>query len=184
MNEPRKPIFAFLWPSPDPNAPLDGAYRQVRGVRICPRGPIRIAVLVIATLVSIAAMGSMLMSALTMPLSALTLVGSALVALLLVAALRGWVVGTHVNDEGVVVETVLRRRPIPWTDVRGVVERTNRCPLLGSPVHVRARRLLIECTDGHTIATHVYSTSPDLWLRPEAFDMARLRLERWAETST
>ena len=184
MNEPRKPIFAFLWPSPDPNAPLDGAYRQVRGVRISPRGPIRIAALVIATLASVAAMGSMLMSALTMAASPLTLIESAIVALVLVAALRGWVVGTYVNDEGVVVETVLRRTQVPWADVRGVVERTNRSPLLGSPVRVRARRLVIECVDERMIATHVYSTSPDLWLRPEAFDMARLRLERWAETST
>jgi hypothetical protein len=33
------------------------------------------------------------------------------------------------------------------------------------------------------LPTHVYGCSPDLWLRGEAFDMARLRLERWLDES-
>ena len=64
MSTPRKPIFGFLWPRPDPNAPVDEAYRQVRGVRVAPRGPIRLTALVIATLLTISAMGSMLMTVL------------------------------------------------------------------------------------------------------------------------
>ena len=58
MNEPRKPIFGFLWPRPDPNAPVDGDYRQVRRVRVSPRGPIRLAGLValaVATVIGTAA---------------------------------------------------------------------------------------------------------------------------------
>lgn len=179
MSTPRKPVFGFLWPSPDPNAPVDAAYRQVRGVRAAPRGPIRLTALVIATLLTISAMGSMLMTALTMPLSPLTFAGSALAAVALVAVLRGWVVGTYVNDDGARVETVLRRTSVPWTDVSRVLERSAGCPLLGIPARVPAVRVFIRCRDGRELATHVYATSPDLWLRPEAFDMARLRLSRW-----
>ena len=40
---------------------------------------------------------------------------------------------------------------------------------------------MVTTTDGTTVATHVYGCSPDLWLRPEALDMAGLRLERWSE---
>jgi hypothetical protein len=36
---------------------------------------------------------------------------------------------------------------------------------------------------GRRLGTHVYTASPDLWLRPEAFDMASLRLERWTDAA-
>ena len=49
MKEPRKPIFGFLWPKPDPDAPVDEAYRQVRRVRITPRGPIRLVTLLLGS---------------------------------------------------------------------------------------------------------------------------------------
>ena len=179
MSAPRKPIFGFLWPSPDPDAPVDAAYRQVRGVRVTPRGPIRVLGLVAATLLTISAMGAMLMAALAMPLSPFTFAGSALVAAALVAVLRGWVVGTYVNDDGVVVETVLRRSAVPWAQVEGLTVRSDGCPFLGTPVRRRATRAFLACRDGRSIATHVYSTSSDLWLRPEAFDMAVLKLGRW-----
>jgi len=48
-------------------------------------------------------------------------------------------------------------------------------------VRARGRRTTVILTDGRRQATHVYTTSPDLWLRPEAFDMASLRLERWTD---
>ncbi len=181
MTEPRKPVFGFLWPKPDPNAPVDGAYRQVRRVRITPRGPVRLATLLLGSAVVAMVGATLMMAALTTVVSATTVIGGALVATAIVLVLRGWVVGTYVSDEAVTVETTWRRTTVPWDDVRAVTTQDVRAPFLGLPVPVAAMRSLVTTTDGRTLATHVYSCSPDLWLRAEAFDMARLRLERWRD---
>jgi hypothetical protein len=108
-------------------------------------------------------------------------VGGALVASAIVLILRGWVVGTYVSDDGLTVETTWRRASIPWPSVREVTSEACRAPFLGLPVRVATTRSIVTTTDGATVATHVYGCSPDLWLRPEALDMAGLRLERWFE---
>ena len=179
MTEPRKPIFGFLWPRPDPDAPLDAAYRQVRRVRITPRGPIRLATLLVGSTLTAMAAASTIMAALTTVVSATTVLSGAIVATAIVLILRGWVVGTYVNDMGVTIETTWRHRTIPWAEVRTIETVTDRAPFLGLPARLTAERSVVQTTDGAKVATHVYSCSPDLWLRAEAFDMARLRLERW-----
>jgi len=179
MNEPRKPLFGFLWPKPDPNAPLDDAFRQVRKVRITPRGPLRIAALVVATAGMVTTTGSFMLAAVTAGLSPTTLIGAALTATLLVAILRGWVVGTYVTDEGVSIDRTWVRHAIRWEDVAGVDCREQASPFLGLPLRTPSMRSSLLLVDGRVVPTHVYATSPDLWLRPEAFDMARIRLERW-----
>ncbi len=181
MSEPRKPVFGFLWPKPDPNAPVDGAYRQVRRVRITPRGPVRLAALFLASVIVVMASASLIMAALTTAVSAATVIGGALVASAIVLILRGWVVGTYVSDEAVTVETTWRRTTIPWTSVRTVATESCRAPFLGLPVRVGSTRSMVTTTDGSTVPTHVYGCSPDLWLRAEALDMASLRLERWRD---
>lgn len=181
MNEPRKPIFGFLWPKPDPDAPLDGDYRQVRKVRVTPRGPLRVAGLVIATAIMVTTTGSFMLAAVTAGLSPTTLIGAALTATLLVAILRGWVVGTYVTDDGISVDRTWSRDVILWGDVVGVECPSERVPLLGLPLRVPGQRSAIRLAGGRRIPTHVYTASPDLWLRPEAFDMARIRLERWQQ---
>lgn len=181
MTEPRKPIFGFLWPKPDPNAPVDGAYRQVRRVRITPRGPVRLAMLLIGSAAVAMAGASLMMAALTTVVTFTTVIGGALVATAIALILRGWVVGTYVNDEGVTIETTWRRTRVPWAAVRTVTTEPCRAPLLGLPLPVESRRSVVTTADGAVLPTHVYACSPDLWLRTEAFDMARLRLERWLE---
>ena len=109
MSQPRKPIFGFLWPTPDPAAPVDGDYRQVRLVRVTPRGPVRLAVLIVGSALVTVCAGTLVMAALTTPLTPLTVVGAAVTGTLLVLVLRGWVVGTFVNDDLVRVETTWRR---------------------------------------------------------------------------
>jgi hypothetical protein len=183
MNEPRKPIFGFLWPKPDPNAPVDGAYRQERLVRVAPRGPIRVAVLLVGTILTTAATGAIVMAGLTTRLSPATVIGAAVSACAIFLVLRGWVVGTFVTDRAVTIESTWRREVIPWSSVRSIEFRSQRAPLVGLPLPVRADRSVLVLDDGRPVATHVYSTSPDLWLRPEALDMARLRLERWASSA-
>lgn len=181
MTEPRKPIFGFLWPRPDPDAPVDGAYRQVRRVRITARGPVRLATLLIGSAVVAMAGAALMMAALTTAVSLATVIGGALVATAIALILRGWVVGTYVSDEGVTIETTWRRSTVPWAAVRSVSTQPCRAPLLGLPVPVASVRSVVTTTDGVELPTHVYASSPDLWLRAEAFDMARLRLERWRD---
>ena len=181
MTEPRKPIFGFLWPKPDPNAPVDAAYRQVRWVRVAPRGPVRLAVLLLASLATVVATGLTLLAGLQVGVTAPGVVSAALCATALLLVLRGWVVGTYVTDDLVRVETTWRRTVREWTSLRGVETRRVPCPWLGLPVPVPAQRTFLVAQDGSPIATHVFTTSPDLWLRPEAFDMARIRLDNWRE---
>lgn len=181
MTEPRKPIFGFLWPKPDPAAPVDGAYRQVRRVRISPRGPVRLATLVLGSIIITIAAASLMMASLTTAITLATVVGGALVATGIVLVLRGWVVGTYVNDDGVTVETTWRRTFIPWASVREITTQRLPSPFLGLPLRVPSTRAFVTRSDGSAVPTHVYACSPDLWLRAEAFDMARLRLERWRD---
>jgi len=179
VTEPRKPIFGFLWAKPDPNAPVDGAYRQVRPVRITGRGLVRVVVLVVTSALTVMLIGSALMAALISRELLPTIVAAAVGATLTFLILRGWVVGTYVSDEAVRIETTFRRREFAWPEVAGIEVLDCSVPFLGLPLNVEGRRSIIRTTGGESIPTHVYTTSPDLWLRVEAFDMARLRLERW-----
>lgn len=179
MTPPRKPIFGFLWPRPDPDAPVDAAYRQVRKVRITPRGPVRLAVLIVGSVGLTLATTSAILSGVVTGFSFATVIGAAVSASALALVLRGWVVGTFVTDVAVTVETTWRQSVVPWTAVRSVATEPARMPVLGLPIRVPGRRTVIHLGDGRVLPTHVYTASPDLWLRPEAFDMASLRLERW-----
>jgi hypothetical protein len=179
VSHQRKPLFGFLWPRPDTDAPVDGAYRQVRRVRVCGRGPIRVIGLSVLLALTVALLGSTLMagfaSGLTAPGVLLAAVGASGLAL----GLRGWVVGTYVTDRDIVVETTWRRHVIAWSDVTRIETHELSCPFVGLPIRGTSERSVAVLTDGTRIATHVYATSPDLWLRPEAFDAARIRLENW-----
>ncbi|MBI1351382.1 MAG: hypothetical protein GC156_09715 [Actinomycetales bacterium] len=179
MTEPRKPIFGFLWPKPDPHAPVDGDFVQVRQVRITPRGPIRLAALVVSGLLLVSLFGSAVMAGLGAGPSVPILAMAAVCAIALVLVLRGAAVGTFVTDERVTFERVLRRAEVPWSEVVSVATTDSRTPFLGLPITVPGRWTVLHLADGSLVRTHVYSSSPDLWLRPEAFDIARLRLEHW-----
>ena len=109
MTEPRKPIFGFLWPRPDPHAPLDGAYRQVRLVRVAARGPIRLAVLILGAIITTMTTGTVVMATLTTSFSVASVLGAAICASAIFLLLRGWVVGTFVTDQGVTVDSTWRR---------------------------------------------------------------------------
>lgn len=180
MRRPQRPIFGFLWPSPDPHAPLDDDYRQTRLVRITPRGPFRLLVLVLATVLTVFLLTAALLTAIAAPLSVATFVAAAIAATCVGAVLRGWVVGTYVNDDGITIDTMLRRRSVPWSAVARVACLDGRARLLGLPLQVPGRRVVILTTSEQTVETHVQSTSLDLLWRPEAFAMARDRLENWA----
>lgn len=180
MTEGRRPVFWFLWPRPDPSAPVDGDYVQVRPLRIPRRGPFRWALLLIGTVSLGATTGSAVLAALAAPMTPGAFLGAAVSATALVLILRGWVVGTHVNDEGVTIDTLWRRRFVPWPAISSSAPVDGTAPWLGLPLRVPARRVTLTLGDGEMIPTHIYSTSPDLFLRPEAFDMACQQWENWA----
>ncbi len=179
MTRQQRPIFGFLWPRPDPRAPVDDAYVQRRLVRVAPRGPVRLTVLVVMTLLSVFLTTSAVLTALSAPLSGAAVVSSTIAATALFLSLRGWVVGTFVNDHGVVIDTVLRRVRIPWSEVSGLSCVDERVPLVGTPLRCPGRRMVVLTVRGMRDPTHVYTASPDLLGRPESFDMARDRLENW-----
>jgi hypothetical protein len=181
MTEPRKPLFGFLWAKPDPLAPVDDDYRQVRPVRVTGRGLVRVAALVLLSALTVTLVGSALMAALVTGELIPTLIAAAVCATLTFLVLRGWIVGTYVSDDAVRVETTWRRRELPWNEVTAVVDDPGRTPFLGLPLRVRGRRSVLHTKAGERISTHVYTSSPDLWPRAEAFDMARLRLAHWAQ---
>ncbi len=182
-DEPRRPIFGFLWPRPDPDAPVDAAYRQLRAIRITGRGPVRIALLVLASLAVTMAGASAVLGAATTGLTTWTILAGAVCATGLAVVMRGWIVGTWVTDRQVGIDRFWTRTRVPWSDVSSVDVVEDRWPLLGMPITVPGRGVIVVDRDGVRHATHVYATSPDLWLRSEAFDMAALRLQRWAQES-
>lgn len=184
---PRRPIFWFLWPRPDPHAPLDAAYRQQRWIRVIRQGPWRLAFLVPFSLAVVTGLASVAVAAATAGsggtierigvLAAVALVGG--LALLLLS--RAWVVGTYVNDGGARVSQTWRSTVVPWTAVVAVHRGPGRARLLGLPLQRPAVRVDLVLDDGTVLPTHVTSVSPDLLGRPEAFDIAALTLQRWWE---
>lgn len=179
MRSDRRPIFWFLWPQPDPHAPVDEEAVQTRLVRVTPRGPLRLLTLFLASVMTVGLMASAIVAVTDSGLTLGSLIGAATAATVLALTLRGWVVGTYVNDHGVVVETTWRRLTLPWSSVARIVTDAGPTPVLGLPLRMDSTRVTLVRTDGTALPTHVYSSSPDLAWRAEAFDMARLRLENW-----
>lgn len=186
---PRRPVFWFLWPRPDPHAPVDGDVRQTRWLRVTRPGPWRLVLLVPLTLAVAGALGSLALAALAEIAAgrqAVTRIVVALLVLLLCVVvlallMRAWVVGTYVNDHGAKVSRTLSTVTVPWTRVVAIHRGRGRARWLGLPVRVDAVRVDLVLDDGDVVPTHVTSVSPDLLGRPEAFDMAALRLQRWWE---
>lgn len=160
----QRPIFGFLWPTRV--QALDGAAEQRRLIRINGRGPLRVLLLIIVTLATAALVGTVLLAAASVgwPL----IVMSAFVcATVLVLLLRGWVVGTYVNDDGYAIQRLFGADVGVWRNVYRVQ------PHNGT--------WYIVLLDGTELPTHISVRNIDLLGRQQAFDMAGLRLQRWHE---
>lgn len=181
MRQQPRPIFGFLWRRPDPDAPVDAAYVQERLIRVISRGPIRILFLALASLAAVMLAATAVMTALSAPLSVASLLGAAIAATAVALLLRGWVVGTYVTDAGVTVDSMWRRTFTPWSEVASIEAIPARVPFLGLPMRITGERVFIHVKNGPAIATHISSRSPDTCCRSDAFDIARIRLENWAD---
>lgn len=161
----RRPIFGFLWPDRTPSD-LDGDYVQERLVRIPERGVVRLLALSVATLLLVSIAASAIIAAAGTN-AVLVLPVSVILATLTVLMLRAWTVGTYVNDSGIVVQRLLRTVSARWDDVEAVFED-------GPRVVVRTRA-------GRAFDTTIALRSIDTLGRREAYDMARLQVQRWGE---
>jgi hypothetical protein len=160
----QRPIFGFLWPSRPQQ--LDGAAEQRRLIRINGRGPLRILLLSLVTLATAALVGSVLLAAASVGW-VLVLMSAFVCASVLVMLLRGWVLGTYVNDEGFAIQRLFGADVGVWRNVYRV--------------HARHGTWYIDLLDGTEIPTHIDVRNIDFVGRPQAFDMAGLRLQRWHE---
>lgn len=159
----QKRIFGFLWPD-TPSGPVDDQARQTRFVRVTPRGPLRILVLIILTLTSfsVAFLGSLVAGTARTPLALLAVV-LAVLPLVAVTA-RGWQVGTFVNDGGVRIIRMFTTISIPWSAVLALDEDS------------RAVRIV---TTERLYPTHIRRDGCDHITSTESYDMARDRLTNW-----
>jgi hypothetical protein len=160
----QRPIFGFLWPARA--QPLDGDAEQRRLIRLNGRGPLRLLLLFVATLGTAALVGTVLLAASSVGW-VLVLMSAFVCASALVLLLRGWVVGTYVNDDGFAIQRLFGADVGVWRHV--------------SQVQARNGIWFIHLLDGTALPTHVSTRNLDLLGRPQAFDMAGLRLQRWHE---
>ena len=175
--EAPKPIFGFLWNRAS-SEPLDADARQAKWLRITPRGPWRLALLIGASLTLLSLVPPALVALVAAP-SAYALAVIAVIAVPAIALLaRGWVAGCYANDTGIKVATVLRTTYAPWSSVSDVRTIEGRCRWLGTPIPIRGARVVI-VTDAGQLESGVCTASPDAWLRPEAWAIARDRLDTW-----
>lgn len=177
---------------PEPG-PLDGEAVQVRWARVCGRGPWRWGFLVALTVAVVTVVSAAVAATLAQP-SWVTVTLSIVVAVPLVALLaRAWVAGTYVSDRGIKVSRTLTTELVPWSGIADITT-TRGSHWLGLPLRAGGERVVVTLADAGdaagaadagtdsapaSIGTHVETASPDLWLRPQAFDAAADRLRTW-----
>jgi hypothetical protein len=157
-----RPIFGFLWP-PDPEN-KDSSATQRRLLRIPSRGPIRLALLLLATLFLVMVSGSLILAGLSNLI--LLIPASFVIATFTLVLLRAWTTGTYVNDDGVVIQHILRADVAPWRDVHTIVTDGK-------------GRLWVILLTGQRFRTDISPRSLDLIGRGEAYAIAVARLNRW-----
>lgn len=165
-DEPRPPIFGFIFA---PKAPTPGA-PQIRWMRIPPRGPWRLALLILTTLATASLAGSALLglAGIRTP-QGLAIAAAVIVTGLPVIAVlvRGWIHGTYVNDFGVRIVRMWSTRFVPWSAIEEISESGRR------------RRHLVLLAEGRQITTTIGDTNLDTALRPQAWESAADRLRTW-----
>ncbi len=161
--ENQRPLLAFLWPQADRNAEVDDNYRQVRLIRVPNRSWVRLAFLLVASVGLVTLAGSALLAGLGAGL-VIAFLNSAAIASATLALLRGWTVGTYVNDAGFVIRRFWSTRSGPWSAVSDLV-------------FERDRLLLVLA--GERIPTTVSRWSADILGNEGRYHQAADVIDRW-----
>ncbi|CAB4835547.1 unannotated protein [freshwater metagenome] len=90
----------------------------------------------------------------------------AVLASAVVILLRGWSIGTYVNDEAMTVRRMFSSTACRWSNV--------------DRVECSERAVVLYLADGSMILTSITVNSLDTWLRPTAYDAAVIAFENWA----
>lgn len=171
--------------SDKPEGPLDGAYRQIRWVRLYRPGPWRVVVF-------LAGMGALFISLLS-ALLVLLVASAPLVNRLLVSGSLGMIAfgfatltmriystSVYVNDSNLQLFTLRTTLIVPWGAVADVSATHGRIALLGMPfIKVDGDAVVVTTRDGGPVLTPVTSRGLDFFGRPQAYDVAALAVERW-----
>lgn len=174
MGEPifRKPIFGSVWryPEADPR----------RLQRVGRRGLLRLAVLVPSTLLLVSLLAISIVYATTgIPLSEALIVGFFL-ASTTILILRGWMLGTFVNENGFKTVTLLNTISGLWKHHFQVETKSTPWKLAGVPIGIKSQRVVLMSSDGSQIHTHIYIGSVDGIFTADRFDVLFLLLQRWS----
>jgi Bacterial PH domain len=180
---PRQPKYRF-WPE-RAAGPVDDAYHQIRWVRPYRPGPVRVGLcllllfaLLYATMVSLLAVYG---SASLAELAVRTLLAAATCLAVLTVAVRAYLSGVWVTDDGVRVLRPLSTHVWTWAQVADVRSVPGPTRLAGTPVRVLGHRLVLVLADGTDVQTPLTDRSPDFLGRVEAYDMAASAVEGWLE---
>jgi hypothetical protein len=171
-----------FWPEPEPG-PVDDAYVQARWVRPYRPGPFRVgACLLLLVLLAYLTVGGLLAmygSRGYADLAARTLIAGVVFVLLVLLLVRTYLAGVWVTDHHVRVLRLLSTRVWGWTDVADVRSVPGPARVLGLPLRVPGRTVVLVLTDGSDVETPVDDRSPDFLGRVEAYDMASGAVEGW-----
>ena len=90
----------------------------------------------------------------------------AVLASTVVILLRGWSIGTYVNDDTMTVRRMFSSAACLWSNV--------------ARVECSEPAVVVYLVDGSRIVTSIAVNSFDTWLRPSAYDVAVIAFENWA----
>lgn len=174
MDEPifRKPIFGAVWRYPE--ADLQRLQRVGR------RGVLRLIILIPLTLLVV----SLLAISIVYATSGISFSEAILIGFVLatgtVLVLRGWMLGTFVNENGFKIVTLLRSTSGLWKNEYEVETRPTGWKMAGIPIGITSRRVLFITSSGGELKTHVYLGSVDGIFTFERFDVLFQLLRRWS----
>lgn len=164
-DEQQPRIFHFLFPDP-PAVPTDGLARTTRPLRIGTRGPLRIALLMVVTLAIIVVA---IPAALAAVVSTQPILGALAITAVAIASMflaRGFLLGTYVTDDSLIIRRMFATSVIPWNDIT-----------------ITAQDPVISVRDSHDgeYSTHIGSQRIDYLWRPHALAAASDQLLNWSE---
>jgi hypothetical protein len=171
-----------FWPDKTPG-PVDEAYVQRRWIRPYRPGPVRVGASLVAAVATAFVTFSGFIATLELPSRPERLVGG-IVTLLVAGSLallagRLLSAGVWVNDFGVRILGIVKRRQFRWDQVADVRRVHGPTRILGTPLRRDGDAVWLVLRDGSDLETSLTDVGPDFVGRAEAYDIAAGAVERW-----